>query len=269
MLKPVRFVTCYLRGLLISWLLKDLGWMTTNVYLGWCFGGIAVILHILVLVIDWPYNITFRFYHSSLVLWIIGNFMWMSVEFMVYKESSDIHFGPHTPVGGLTVEQGDKLTVIKSYFFLAGIFIQLLLFVLIHLGWLEMPSDTDSDIDSEHQRGGQQIDDTWSDGGEGDGRVRRRTASRGDEVLLVEAGQSSSSGDADVAAVAAVSDIPRQSADEAHVSPSPNPDTHPLGFTLTFIENGYIVLWISKDYFWSWATGDFEVDRGTGYFTGT
>jgi hypothetical protein len=223
------------RALLVSWLLKDLGWMITNVYLGWIFGGIAVFLHIFVLIMDWPYNVTFRFYHCSLVLWIIGNFMWMSVEFMVYKESSDVHFGPHTPVGGISMKTGDTLTVAKSYFFLAGIAIQLLLFGCINMGWLDMPVDEDVE-----------------------GGVRL-----GDDVAMlddVSEHGSASTEDEDGGA---------PGRDSEALPPLSDPLTeHPLGFTLTFIENSYIVLWICKDYFWSWATGDFEVDRRAGYFTG-
>eukprot|EP01035_Chromulina_nebulosa_P019372 gene19372-25239_t len=31
--------------------------------------------------------------------------------------------------------------------------------------------------------------------------------------------------------------------------------------TLAFIENGYIIFWISKDLFWSWGTGDLTKGR--------
>lgn len=208
--------------------------MTTNVYLGWIFGGIAVVLHIFVLIMDWPYNMTFRFYHCSLVLWIIGNFMWMSVEFMVYKESSDVHFGPHTPVGGISMETGNTLTVVKSYFFLAGIAIQLLLFGFINMGWLDMPADENVGEDNEIVR-------------------------LGDDIAMLE----------DVSETGGIEHSSNETSESeslpylSHASIE-----HPLGLSLTFIENSYIVLWISKDYFWSWATGDFEVDRGAGYFTG-
>lgn len=42
---------------------------------------------------------------------------------------------------------------------------------------------------------------------------------------------------------------------------------YPLGLTMAFIENGYIILWTSKDYFWSWATGDFPISQEMAYFT--
>lgn len=211
------------RGLLISWLLKDLGWMTTNVYLGWSFGGLAVLLHIIALIADWKSNVPFRFYHTSLLLWIVGNFLWMCVEFMLNKESSAVHFGPHTPLGGMSVETGQLLTSIKSYLFLIAIWIQFALYLLIHLGRVEMP------IDSENKSGYSFFDSSQD-----------TIVNSSHQLLGFEN-------------------------DEENF---PSSHRYPVEVSLTFIENCYIVLWISKDYFWSWATGDFKINRLAGIFTG-
>ena len=53
------------RVLIFSWLMKDLGWMTTNIYLGFPFGIVAIISHIYLFIIE-PRK-SFRFYDFSLV----------------------------------------------------------------------------------------------------------------------------------------------------------------------------------------------------------
>jgi hypothetical protein len=58
------------RVLLISWLLKDFGWMITNIYLGWAFGISAIFYHFVLFVFD-PRK-SFRFYNISLLLWVTG-----------------------------------------------------------------------------------------------------------------------------------------------------------------------------------------------------
>ena len=64
------------RVLLMTWIIKDFGWMTTNVFLGFPFGGISVLLHIVVLFID--RRRSFLLYNLSLVTWVCGNFIWMT-----------------------------------------------------------------------------------------------------------------------------------------------------------------------------------------------
>ena len=49
------------RTLLISWLLKDFGWMTTNYYLGFPFGCVCVVSHLFMFVAD-P-RPSFRYYN--------------------------------------------------------------------------------------------------------------------------------------------------------------------------------------------------------------
>ena len=76
------------RILIFSWLMKDLGWMTTNIYLGYPFGIIAIISHIYLFIIE-P-RTSFRFYDLSLVSWVIGNFLWMTIELFSGNPSSGI-----------------------------------------------------------------------------------------------------------------------------------------------------------------------------------
>lgn len=124
------------RAMLISWLMKDMCWMMTNIYLGWCFGIIAVILHFVALVVDWPYSPAFRFYHISINCWVFGNLIWMTVEFMCYKQSSYVHFGPDLPVQNsifeMSHETGDLLTIVTSWFFILGLY-ALFLFLVNNL----------------------------------------------------------------------------------------------------------------------------------------
>jgi hypothetical protein len=210
--------------------------MTTNVYLGWSFGAIAVFLHFLVLIVDWKNSIPFRFYHISLLLWIIGNFLWMCVEFMLNKESSAIHFGPHTPLGGMSVETGQILTAGKSYLFLAAIGLQFILYFCIHLGLIEMPPD-----ESEKSYGYSLTDGAF-----------HSHEQEGNHFPIESSDQSLDQND-------------EAELESEDIFPS---HRYPMGFSLTFIENCYIVLWISKDYFWSWATGDFKISGLAGLFTG-
>jgi hypothetical protein len=237
---PHNWRTSLDRGLLISWLLKDLGWMTTNVYLAWSFGAIAVILHVIVLIVDWKFSIPFRFYHVSLLLWIVGNFLWMCVEFMLNKESSAVHFGPHTPLGGMSVETGHCLTSAKSYLFLIAIGIQFALYFCIHVGLVEMPPD-----ESGKNYGYSLSDGSFHSQGDSEENSTHFEPNDRDHQSLVRQDEKEN--------------------DTEDIFPS---HRYPMGFSLTLIENCYIVLWISKDYFWSWATGDFKINQTAGIFTG-
>jgi hypothetical protein len=58
------------RILLITWLLKDFGWMSTNIYLGWPFGLTSIFFHIILVIFDNRKN--FRFYNISILLWVTG-----------------------------------------------------------------------------------------------------------------------------------------------------------------------------------------------------
>lgn len=252
--------------------------MTTDVYLAWPFGLLSICLHILVLIIDWSSSVANRFYHTSLLLWIVGNFLWMSVEFMVSSQSSSIHLGPDTPLGGMTSETGDKLTNVKSKLFLVAIFLQLTLFACIRFDVIQMPHDSDSELGHEEDLLWEEIDEEMLRAIEG----AEEGADTGD-VPSGEAEDRQLSGAHKHRTSRSVSDPAHWNRDRSLSSDAdmdtsvldsfrrfiPTTRKYPLGFSLSFIENGYIVLWICKDYFWSWATGDFNIERRAGYLAGT
>jgi hypothetical protein len=259
----------------------------------------------------------------------------MTVEFMVTPQSSSIHLGPETPLGGMTSETGDKITNIKSKLFLIAIFLQLTLFVSIKYGFIAMPNDSDSELgdcdgdvlweedDEEMLMRLEEVfylrqgSDTHSQQHTTQSKNRHRSGSRDGERDVHVTGEAEASkkqhkklkaDDSDDDAMDNIESSqssqplsPRSNTTRVHVHGSPTNDVvhrpgkvsrsvsdssiddsvldsfrrfipttkkYPLGFSLTFIENGYIILWISKDYFWSWATGDFDISRNAGYFTG-
>lgn len=249
--------------------MKDLGWMTTNIYLGWFFGILAVILHFIMLIVDWKYSIPFRFYHISLLLWIIGNFLWMCVEFMLNKESSAIHFGPHTPLGGMSVEAGHILTSFKSYLFLIAIFIQFFLYFCINRGYISMPPDESDKIYGYSLTDGSFHLQSETNSSDGD-TISNDSDHQQNQILNNNSNNSTSNSNNNNSNS---NNLHRRLVDSdeekeieiADIFPS---HRYPMGFSLTFIENCYIVLWISKDYFWSWATGDFKINYTAGIFTG-
>lgn len=154
---------------------------------------------------------------------------------MLNKESSAVHFGPHTPLGGMSIETGSFLTSLKSYMFLAAICLQFLLYILIHLELVEMPRDESDKLYGYSLADGSfhSLNSSVSENIQSD---HRRLVDIDEEKEI----------------------------ETADIFPS---HRYPMGFTLTFIENCYIVLWISKDYFWSWATGDFKINPIAGVFT--
>jgi len=289
--------------------------MTTNVYLAWPFGFLSICLHLLVLVIDWSSSVANRFYHSSLLLWIVGNFIWMTVEFMGTPQSSSIHLGPETPLGGMSDATGDKLTNLKSKLFLIAIFLQLTLFACIKYDLILMPNDSDSELGDREDVLWEEDDEEMLSRLEEMFYLRQELSSQGEppaslledkpddaattstdnqhEKRAVNNGTREEPGASNMSSVSSsrqaegsrgrdsAGPAPRPGAVSRNVSDSsiddsvldsfrrfiPTTKKYPLGFSLTFIENGYIILWICKDYFWSWATGDFHINRNAGYVT--
>jgi len=203
------------RLLLISWLLKDFGWMTTNIYLGFPFGMISVAVHFMLLLTD-PRR-SFAFYNASLLFWVTGNFVWMTTEFIYSRPSSVVHLGPPVPLGGLAPSQQQQMINCKEVFFSIGMLIQISMYVLIYLRMVQMPEEEGEDMISKNEA---QI------------LLRRTNASR-----LAEA-------------------------DAMILRGERSPETSSSGITLAFIENAYIIFWISKDLFWAWGTGDLSRGRG-------
>src|SRR4051794_26393253 len=110
-------------------LMKDFGWMTTNIYLGFTFGIISVVLHAVLVFIDTRRS--YRFYNSSLIMWVSGNFIWMTIEFVNTNPSSNVHMGPHVPLGGIPQSSIDIMINVKTVLFLLGSLIQIIMYVLI------------------------------------------------------------------------------------------------------------------------------------------
>jgi hypothetical protein len=105
------YIKCYC---ILLGLLKDFGWMTTAVFLGFPFGGISVLLHLYLLLFD--KRVSFVYYNWSLLLWVTGNFMWMSVEMFSTNPSSHIHIGPiSTPMGGMSNEVHSAIITAKVH----------------------------------------------------------------------------------------------------------------------------------------------------------
>ena len=137
------------RILLISWLLKDFGWMTTNIYLGFPFGVVSVSLHALLVLAD-PRK-AYRFYNASLLCWVTGNFFWMTAEFLFTHPSSTVHVGPAVPLGGVAETSEAPIVDFKTVLFFLGAFIQIVMYVLIYFGWMSMPEDPEEDIVSKNE----------------------------------------------------------------------------------------------------------------------
>ena len=178
--------------------------MTTNIFLGFPFGFISVSMHCLLLFID-PRK-SYRFYNMSLFIWVSANFIWMMLEFLCTRPSSDIHIGPQTPLGGIDDHTQTILVNVKTIMFFVAALIQVLMYVLIYFQKIEMPEDEDETLSAKNELHFLL------------GRPFRLTSRQGSDLLR-------SDSDAE--------------------SPA-------YQVSLAFVENAYIIFWISKDLFWSW-----------------
>lgn len=198
-------------------LLKDFGWMTTNVYLGFPFGVISVALHAFLLVYD-PRR-SYRFYNFSLLVWVVGNFLWMTVEFASVHPSSHIHMGSHVPLGGIPEQTIDNMVNVKTILFLVSSVVQVGMYLGIACKLVDLPEGEDEDLISKNEVMllfyGDQSYERQQDAALDD------NVDIGDNITLTGPGERSS-----------------------------------YSLTLAYIENLYIVFWVSKDLFWSWGTGD-------------
>lgn len=209
------------RLILVCWLLKDFGWMTTNAFLGFPFGVICILLHAFLLIFD--SRKSFRYYNVSLLIWVIGNFMWMTTEFVAEPPSSTVHLGPPVPLGGLSDQTVEDLVNAKSILFLISSLVQILMYILIFCHVIPMPEDDEEDIVSKNEAilffyGSQSYSKHLQD---------HTALDNSDEVNIISLDEGN-----------------RESSDPSY------------GFTLIFIENGYILFWILKDLCWSCGTGD-------------
>lgn len=206
------------RFIVSTGLLKDFGWMTTNIYLGFPFGIISILLHFYMLLFD-PRK-AYRFYDFALLLWVTGNFIWMTTEFVSTNPSSHIHVGPHTPIGGLSDQTVKDMVAAKSVLFLVSTISQVVMYILIYCRTIPMPEDEEEDT------------------------ILRN------EATLFFFGSRSYTKQTDHSALDSMDDITIM---------GDQPPSY--GFTLAFIENFYIIFWVSKDLFWAWGTGDWAEGR--------
>lgn len=197
--------------------------MTTNIYLGFSFGVISVLLHTILLCADTRRS--YVFYNSSLFLWVCGNFIWMTIEFTAINPSSDIHWGPPVPIGGIPDQSIYVMTQAKTVMFLIGFLIQIALYLCISCGKVPMPEQENEDI------------------------VIRNEATL---FLLGKRSYQAPMSDVD-----AIMDLDDESFPEFHDLDVYNSrsDAAPA-ITLAMLENSYIIFWIGKDLFWSFGTGD-------------
>jgi hypothetical protein len=133
------------RTTMLCWLLKDFGWMTNNAYLGIPFGVMSMWLHIMILMYDRRQSMVWL--NSSLMAWLVGNFMWMVSEFIFTRPSLYVHLGPGLPLGGLPEEDEQKFLTAATSMFAVGIFIQLMYYSGIACGTLRQPGEEGPDAD--------------------------------------------------------------------------------------------------------------------------
>jgi energy-coupling factor transporter transmembrane protein EcfT len=201
--------------------------MTTNMYLGFPFGVISVFLHTVLLCTETRRS--WKFYDASLFLWVCGNFIWMTIEFTSVHPSSDIHWGPHVPTGGVSDHSVYVMTQAKTILFLIGFLIQVSLYICVACNIVPMPEQDNEDI------------------------VIRNEATR---FLL---GRSTFTRDTND--VNAIMDLEEEVPDNQELHSGQSDAAAPI--TLAMIENGYIIFWISKDMFWSFGTGDLNRQRNS------
>ena len=210
------------RLVLVSWILKDLGWMTTNVYMGFPFGIFSIVLHSILLYLD--RRSSYYFYNASLLLWVTGNFLWMTTEFYAVVPSSRIHLGPNIPIGGLHDETVNDLIDAKTVLLLCGGVIQILMYICISLHIVPVPFS-----------------------GEGDEDVLAMNETK---LLCSRCSKKQSSYERTTNSEF-VFDF---ESDDVSLDLTGNNNTHSI--TFSFIGNTYIVFWIFKDVAWAFGTGD-------------
>lgn len=123
--------------------------MTTNIYLGFPFGVISVSLHGILMFAD-PRR-SYRFYNISLFFWVSANFIWMTLEVVCNKPSSNVHVGPAVPLGGIDSSQQATLINIKTVFFTIAAIVQVMMYIGIFLRLVDMPEDENEDVVSKNE----------------------------------------------------------------------------------------------------------------------
>jgi hypothetical protein len=221
--------------------------MTTNILLGFPFGAVSIILHTLLLFVDTRKS--YRFYNVSLLLWLIGNFMWMTIEFTDTNPSSNVHFGPVVPLGGVSPEMISFMTNCKTVLFVIGVIVQIVLYSLMLGKILPVPEQDDEDENT--RREAQTLLCCCSSTGDDD----NEDASPNDVYSPVS--DSIFEGDED--GFNSNFDVNQYSSNIQLNHGGRNRYRDMV--TLAVIENSFIIFWISKDMFWSFGTGDIAIKK--------
>lgn len=137
------------RVLIISWLLKDFGWMMTSPVLAYTAGAVSFLMHFILFWCD--SRKSYRYYNSSLLCWIAGNYVWMTTELSSAQPSTHIHFGARVPTGGIGEHDLKRMILAKSILFFAGAGIQLIMFIGIYFRCIPMPEDDEEDAVSRNE----------------------------------------------------------------------------------------------------------------------
>ena len=222
------------RSLLICWLLKDFAWMTTIVLQGFIFGSLSILLHGLFLIAD--NRLALRFYHASMFLWVIANFIWMFLEFTCSNPSTHIHIGLVTPIGGVTDYYQVVLIQIKHWLFLCAVIIQIVLYIGLLKGFVPMPIDEPET------------------GIKGDNPTEVRDIQHENENEMVTIDLSTVNPVIDNNKTVTPTEEPIVEADN-NANACTNADERIFGCSMIVIENFYVLFWMFKDLFWSWSTG--------------
>lgn len=259
--------------------------MITNVYIGFIGGVVSWSMHFFMLLFD--DRKSFKFYNFSLLVWVTGNFLWMLIEFCDTQPSSHIHFGPTVPIGGIPDEDVATISTVKGVLFYFGALSQVVMYLCLQCRLIKMPQDEPEDeqarVEAVRLLLGSSFNskkcgsnssvivkssvsnnigyDTISDNGDelenGCDTVATNSNTLPTESVSKTANMEHN-GNNDginetVVRVDSISDVADEFPDDSHIS-------------LAFIENIYIIFWISKDLFWSWGTGDFINERNLAIF---
>jgi hypothetical protein len=204
------------RTMLICWLCKDFGWMSMNAWVGIPFGIMCLWLHAVFIWYDRRESMSWI--NSSLMLWIIGNFMWMTCEFIYTRPPTGIeHLGPTLPLGGFPEADEQRLLNITTVFFVLALSVQATYYAFVGCGVVSMPGEDGVDED--------------------DVLVKSDI-----QDLCCEPSRSRS---------LSISSSHSRSRSFDETAPK-------KVYTSTFIENAYVVFWIIKDLFWALGTGSIE-----------
>jgi hypothetical protein len=175
----------------------------------------------------------------------------MSIEFIATTPSSHVHVGPNVPIGGMSNSMQSALINTKTVLFLISSIIQLYMYIGIFCNCIKIPEEEDEDAVSRNEAylfcyGNKSYELTH----------QQHMMSRSNAL------------DVSISPASVTNPIPRSDSDDINdinfnsvnlvgsSTRSEPPIDNRNVLTLAYIENAYIIFWISKDLFWSWGTGD-------------